>query len=509
MSAGAAPRVRFAPSPTGALHVGNARTALFNWLHARSLGGTFVLRIEDTDTARSTVAYETQILEDLRWLGLGWDEGIDAEGLLGPYRQSERLEIYRGSARTLLDRRLAYPCFCTVALLEEERQAQRAAGSVSVYSGRCRGLDPVAAADRRAKGEPCAVRFDVKAAAANDDAVVFEDLVRGSIRFPIAQIGDFVLLRQDGTPAYNFAVVVDDLMMRITDVIRGDDHLSNTPRQVLIYRALGAATIPQFAHLPLIVAPGGAPLSKREGAASVQHFRAQGYPPDALLNHLALLGWSPPGGADFLTREELLRQFDLRRVSKAPAVFDPQKLDALSMRHIARTSPEHLTPLALEHLARAGKIQDPATADVVEWVSQLTAAWSERLVRLGDLPGEATLVFDFTPEASLAEEEVRATLADARARLVIETMLAQAGSEPITAQRFSALAAEVRRATGAKGRDLFHPIRIGLTGRGTGPELVRIVPVIDAGSRLALPKPVVSCAGRAAALLAATREAQA
>jgi glutamyl-tRNA synthetase/nondiscriminating glutamyl-tRNA synthetase len=505
LSPAEATRVRFAPSPTGALHVGNARTALFNWLHARSLGGTFVLRIEDTDTVRSTSAFEAQIVDDLRWLGLGWDEGIEAEGSLGPYRQSERLGLYRDSARAILERRIAYPCFCTVALLEEERQAQRAAGSVSVYSGRCRGLDPAEAAARRAAGEPCAVRFNVAAAAAQDDAVVFEDLIRGTIRFPVSQIGDFVLLRQDGTPAYNFAVVVDDLLMRISDVIRGDDHLSNTPRQVLIYRALGAPAVPRFAHLPLIVAPGGAPLSKREGAASVAHLRSQGYPAEALLNHLALLGWSPPGGADFLTREELLREFDLRRVAKAPAVFDPQKLDALSMRHIARMTPEQLTPLALEHLARAGKVDDPAAAEVVEWVSQLAAAWSERLVRLGDLPGEAALVFDFSPEASLADEEVRSTLADPRARLVIETLLSQAGSEPITAQRFSAMAAEVRRATGAKGRDLFHPIRIGLTGRGVGPELVRIVPIIDAGSRLTLPRPVVSCAGRAAALLAATR----
>jgi nondiscriminating glutamyl-tRNA synthetase len=364
-------RVRFAPSPTGALHVGNARTALFNWLLARSRGGTFVLRIEDTDAARSTAAHEAAILADLRWLGLGWDEGVDEDGGHGPYRQSERLGLYRDAAARLMAQGTAYPCFCAPARLEEERAAQREAGRASVYFGRCRALPADEAASRLAAGEAHAVRFNVAAAARGDDAVTFEDVVRGPIRFPVHQIGDFVLLRRDGMPAYNFAVVVDDQAMGITDVVRGDDHLSNTPRQVLLYRALGA-TPPRFAHLPLIVAPGGTPLSKREGAVSVSAFRDQGYPPEALLNHLALLGWSPASGVEFLTPEELVAGFDLARVSHSPAVFDRQKLDALSARHIARMPPERLAPPALEHLARAGLVPEPAPAPVRDWTAGST-----------------------------------------------------------------------------------------------------------------------------------------
>jgi glutamyl/glutaminyl-tRNA synthetase len=334
--------------------------------------------------------------------------------------------------------------------------------------------------------------------------VEFEDLVRGTIRFPVPQIGDHVLLRRDGSPAYNFAVVVDDLAMRITHVIRGDDHLSNTPRQILTYRALGAPSIPAFAHLPLITAPGGAPLSKRDGAASVGAFREEGYPKEALLNHLALLGWSAPTGADFLSREELIATFDLGRVSKSPAVFDQQKLDALSMRHIARMAPENLGPPAIEYLVRAGLIHLPVAPTIATWVERLAALYAERLARFGDLPREASLVFDFEVKGSLGEPEVREVLHEPRSRTVIEAALAQMEEGPLTAPAFQALATEVRRRTGAKGRDLYHPIRIGFTGRASGPELVRLLPLLDEGSRLDLKKPVVSCADRARALLRAT-----
>ncbi|MGH9798017.1 MAG: glutamate--tRNA ligase, partial [Candidatus Polarisedimenticolia bacterium] len=347
------PRVRFAPSPTGSLHVGNARTALFNWLFARHSGGTLILRIEDTDAQRSSPLHETRLVEDLRWLGLGWDEGVEEGGDHGPYRQSERLPIYRGEAARLQQDGLAYPCFCSLETLEEERARQREAGRVSLYSGRCRALAPEEAARRR-QGGPAALRFNVARAAAGDEAVVFDDRVHGAIRFPLSQIGDFVILRQDGWPSYNFAVVVDDLRMGITHVIRGDDHLSNTPRQALLYRAFGAGGMPVFAHLPLIVGPGGVPLSKREGATELHAFREQGYPPEALLNYLALLGWSPADGQEFLTPEELIARFDLDRVSRAPAGFDRAKLDALAARHMARLPPERLAGLAAPALARAG-----------------------------------------------------------------------------------------------------------------------------------------------------------
>jgi len=498
------PRVRFAPSPTGALHVGNARTALFNWLFARSRNGVFVLRIEDTDKERSTTGHETQVLDALRWLGLGWDEGIDAGGDFGPYRQSERATQYRDRAEELVARGFAYPCFCALARLEEERAQKREAGQASFYSGRCRALGQEEVRARRDRGEPSAVRLNVAAITGAEEAVEFEDLVRGPIRFPVPQIGDHVLLRQDGSPAYNFAVVVDDLAMRITHVIRGDDHLSNTPRQVLTYRAIGGGGMPAFAHLPLITAPGGAPLSKREGAVSVRRFQEAGYPAEALLNYLSLLGWSPPGGADFMTREELVQAFDLKRVSRAPAVFDTQKLDALSMRHIARMPPENLAPQSIEHLDRAGFLRLPIPASVRAWVERLAGLYSERLARFADLPREASLFFDFDAERALEDPEVRRTLRDPRSRLVIEAALALLPAEPLTAPAFQALAAEVRRQTGAKGKELFHPLRVGLTGHPSGPELVRLLPLLDEGSRFDLPRPVVSCADRAGLLLRAT-----
>jgi nondiscriminating glutamyl-tRNA synthetase len=497
-----APRVRFAPSPTGELHVGNARTALFNWLYARARGGALILRIEDTDAARSLPEHEAGLVSDLRWLGLGWDEGIEEGGAHGPYRQSERLPLYRERAAELVARGLSYPCFCSAALLEEERAAQREAGRVSLYSGRCRRIPPAEARVRQAR-EAAALRFDVTTASAGDDAVVFVDRVHDAIRFPIAQIGDFVILRRDGWPSYNFAVVVDDLLMAITHVIRGDDHLSNTPRQILIYRALGAAVLPEFAHLPLITGPGGAPLSKREAAVSLGWFRQRGYPPEALVNALALLGWSPPGGQELLTMEELIARFDLDHLSRAPAVFDRAKLDALASRHMARLPPPRLAALAVEHLLRRGLLPAEPPPGSWEWAGRLAQLYADRLPRMSDLPEASAFLFDFSAERSLLDPEVREALVDPKARAVIEGLARRLDSEPLTAPRFQVIADEVRRQTGAKGRDLYHPMRVALTGASSGPELVRLLPVIEEGSRLALPRRIASCAERVRALLAA------
>ena len=500
------PRVRFAPSPTGTLHVGNARTALFNWLYARRHGGAFVLRIEDTDASRSSPEHEARLLDDLRWLGLGWDQGVGEGGEDGPYRQSERLALYRDRADDLIERGLAYPCFCSQQVLEEERAAQREAGRASLYPGRCRGIPRQEAARRRAS-EEAAVRFDVQATAGGDPSIGFIDLVHGEVRFPVSQVGDFVILRRDGWPAYNFAVVVDDLLMRITHVIRGDDHLSNTPRQILVYRAFGVKALPRFAHLPLIAGPGGAPLSKREGSASVGWFREEGYPPEALMNYLALLGWSPPGGQDFLTQEELISLFDLDRVSRAPALFDRQKLDALAARHMSRMAPERLASLAAEQLRRAGLLGPETPPGAFEWVGRLALLYADRLPRLSDLARESAFLFDFSPERSLADPDVRSALTDPKTRGVVEALVRRLDAEPLSAARFQALAEETRRETGSKGRDLYHPLRVALTGVPSGPELVKLLPVIEQGSRLPLPKRIASCAERARALLDATRRA--
>ena len=498
-----APRVRFAPSPTGDLHVGNARTALFNWLYARRQRGVFVLRIEDTDAARSDPEHEAHLMEDLRWLGLGWDEGVGEGG--GPYRQSERLALYKGRAEDLMERGLAYPCFCPPQLLESERAAQREAGRASLYTGRCRRIPRDEATRRRRGGEASAVRFNVGAVAGEETAIEFDDLVHGGMRFPLSQIGDFVILRRDGWPSYNFAVVVDDVLMAISHVIRGDDHLSNTPRQVLVYRALEARALPRFAHLPLIAGPGGAPLSKRDGAASVGWFREQGYPPEALMNYLALLGWSPPGGQDLLTQEELIGQFDFARVSRAPAIFDRVKLDALSSRHMSRLPQGRLASLAAEHLLKAGLLEGEVAAEVRAWVGRLALLYAERLPKMSDLPGESAFLFGFSAARSLSDPEVRGTLSDPKARAVIEALVRRLGGAPLDAGRFQALADEVRRETGAKGRDLYHPMRVALTGASSGPEMVKLLPVIEEGSRLPLPRHVASCAERAVSLLSASR----
>ena len=283
-------RVRFAPSPTGQLHVGNARTALFNWLLARGHHGTFILRIEDTDTERSTADADAAIVRDLKWLGLDWDEGPDVGGARGPYRQSERLHLYNSYANELLGSGHAYYCFCSIAQLEAERQAAVAEGRPARYSGTCRALSREQADARIAAGEHPAIRFSVPE---NRD-ITFDDVVRGQVRFNTDVIGDFVIVRADEHPAYNFAVVVDDALMEVSEVVRGEDHISNTPRQILLYEALGFAP-PRFAHLALVLGPDHTPLSKRHGATSVVEFRAKGYLPEALVNYLALIGWSPGG----------------------------------------------------------------------------------------------------------------------------------------------------------------------------------------------------------------------
>src|SRR5438270_2243232 len=342
-------RVRFAPSPTGQLHVGNARTALFNWLLARGQGGAFILRIEDTDAERSTRESEATILRDLRWLGLDWDEGPDLGGSHGPYRQSERLHLYQSYAKELLTGDAAYHCFCSTAQLDADRQEALAAGRPARYAGTCRRVSREDAAERIAAGERPAIRFRIPE---NRD-VVFEDAVRGDVRFHTDVIGDPIIVRADGTPAYNFAVVVDDALMEVTDVMRGEDHISNTPRQVLLYEALGF-TPPNFAHLALVMGPDHSPLSKRHGATSVAEFRAKGYLPEALVNYLALIGWSPGGGDELLPIDELARRFSLEAVGHSAGVFDEEKLAWVNRHYLKVTEPIRIAELSLPYFNDAG-----------------------------------------------------------------------------------------------------------------------------------------------------------
>jgi glutamyl-tRNA synthetase/nondiscriminating glutamyl-tRNA synthetase len=489
-------RLRFAPSPTGHLHVGNARTALFNWLLARRLGGQFVLRIEDTDTERSTRASEDAIRDDLRWLGLSWDEGPDIGGPYGPYRQSERADRYAAAADRLRAAGRSYWCFCAQEMLEAERAAALSAGQPPRYSGRCRAIDPSEAAARVAAGEPAAVRFIVPA----DREVTFRDLVRGDVTFSTAVIGDPVLLRSDGRPAYNFAVVVDDVEMAISHVVRGEDHISNTPRQILLYEALGAPP-PAFAHLSLVLGPDHAPLSKRHGATSVAEFRERGYLPEALVNYLALLGWSPGDNEEIVPVAEMARRFDLARVAHSAAVFDIEKLGWINRHYMKAAEPGRLAREALRFFVQAALIPG-ASAAAVAFIESLLPMVAGVVDRLEDIPDRLDGLFRW--DAARAASMVSSDANPEAARRVVEAFAREiADTAALDRDTFRAAAQRVRQATGCKGRDLFHPIRDALTAAGSGPELDLIVPAIDRAAALpagVIATAVASCRERAGAV---------
>ncbi len=502
-------RVRFAPSPTGLLHVGNARTALFNWLLARANGGVVILRIEDTDVERSTAASADAILDDLRWLGLDWDEGPDVGGPAAPYRQSERLDTYREHAERLLDAGAAYRCFCAPAALEAARAEAIAAGQVPRYAGTCRAVSPEDAARRAAAGESFVVRFRVP----DVPAVSFDDQVRGVITIDASMIGDFVLLRQTGLPAYNFAVVVDDALMGITDVVRGEDHVSNTPRQMLLYQALGLEP-PRFAHVSLVLGPDHAPLSKRHGATSVREFREAGILPEALVNYLALLGWSPGQDEELLPLPTLAERFRITDVSRSASVFDPDKLAWMNRHYQREASPERLVDFLMGPLAAAGYVTDMTTESrafvralvpmVAGAVDRLDAA-PERLAGIFAYPGGQALVG--VASALVVDTPQAPAVAGALAQVL------QGRPRLTTAAAFREAAQEVRARSGAKGRALFHTLRVVLTGRDSGPELDLLVPAIEAAAELPAASgvaPVAGCRERAAAFVSAlsAREGQ-
>jgi len=489
-------RVRFAPSPTGLLHVGNARTALFNWLLARGRGGTFVLRIEDTDVERSTRESEQGILEDLRWLGLDWDEGPDIGGAHGPYRQSERLDLYRSYAHELVEQGHAYRCFCSAEQLDADRRAALEAGRPPQYSGRCRDLPPSTVADRLALGQPAVVRFRVP----EGRTVTFQDLVRGTVQFETEVIGDPVLVRSDGHPAYNFAVVVDDALMEITHVVRGEDHISNTPRQVLLYEALKFQP-PVFAHLALVLGPDHTPLSKRHGATSVAEFRSRGYLPEALVNYLALLGWSPGGGDEVLPAPELARRFALEDVGHSAAVFDVEKLAWVNRHYLREADPAALAALALPHFLRAGFVRHDS-AEARAYLATVVPLASGSVDRVEQIAPRLAFLFDFDPARACGRADVQEVLAEAGAHDVIAALARELAAAPrLDRELFRAAAGRIKEATGRKGKHLFHPVRVALTGEAGGPELDLAVPAIERGAELPQSHgvaPIPGCRERAA-----------
>jgi nondiscriminating glutamyl-tRNA synthetase len=490
-------RVRFAPSPTGMLHVGNARTALYNWLFARHTGGDFLLRIEDTDVERSETRYEAQLIEDLRWLGLNWTEGPEIGGPYAPYRQSERLDIYEQHTKQLLEQGKAYRCFCTAEELEQERQVALREHRTQVYSGKCRVLTPAEAMTRAAAGEPFAVRLAVP-----DVPLRFHDIVRGEVEFASEAVGDFILVRSSAIPVYNYVVTIDDALMHITHVIRGDDHISNTPRQVAIYQAFGW-TLPQFAHLSTILGSDRERLSKRHGATSVASFREMGILPQALANYLALLGWGAEGGTrEIFTRDELVKEFKLERVTPSPAVFDWDKLHWLNRQAIKHSPLPELRALAWPYFSAVEWLppQSSANDSVVQWFDRVLELFLPAVDQLQQLPEKAAALWRVT---QVAEEDAAMLTSEAGERVVrafTEKVRAEAGT--ITPQRFKELMNEVKAETGVKGKELFHPVRIILTGAHSGPEFDKLIPLFEDGSRLDLPAHVPSVRERVEAFAA-------
>jgi glutamyl-tRNA synthetase len=465
-------RTRFAPSPTGALHLGNARTALFAWLFARRNQGKFILRVEDTDAERSKPEYETGLIADLHWLGLDWDEGPDIGGPHAPYRQTGRRARYDEVALQLRDGGHAYWCFCGKEKLEALREATEAQEKIYHYPGFCRELDPGESEKRHAAGESAALRLKAPAG-----AVAFDDLIRGSIETPVEHIADFVLIRNDGMPVYNFAVVCDDHDMAITHVIRGEDHIANTPKQLLLYRALDWAA-PLFAHLPMLLGPDRAKLSKRHGDTSLSGLRERGFIPAAVLNALALCGWSHPEGKEILSRDEIIARFDLARVSKGAAIFDEARLKFLNGQQLRALGDDALRELFAAQIAGAGLApQCDASAVTHDYFKALFAALRAQLELTTDFAvGAAALAYPGPPPAG---EEERAALPALQS--LAAALDAQAG--PLSLEFFKASGKAAMAAAGIKGKGYFHPLRMALTGRPSGPELDKLVPLYELGGQ--------------------------
>jgi glutamyl-tRNA synthetase len=448
-------RVRFAPAPTGFLHVGGARTALYNWLFARHHGGTFVLRIEDTDRSRSTDESVQAIIDTLRWLGLDWDEGPEVGGAFGPYRQTERLDVYREAADRLAAAGDAYRCYCTPDELEERRRAALARGDPPGYDGRCRNLSDEERGRFEEEGRAFAIRF-----ATPGRDVTVEDVIRGPSTFPASDIRDFVILRSDGTPTYLLAAAVDDHRMEMTHVIRGEDLHSSTPRQVLLLEALGAERIPAYAHLPLIVGPDRHPLSKRHGAVAVETFRDEGFLPEALVNYLALLGWSYDDHTELFPVEDLTKHFDLGRVARNPAAFDREKLEWMNGHYLREMEAARFQEVLRVRLAEAGLDAPP------EVVSQAAPLVQERMKLLSEAPDLLRFLFE-----DVEPDERARKMLDGQSDYLTEVGARLEGLDEWTTASIEAEMRALQEERGLSARKAFQPVRAAVTGTLVSPPL--------------------------------------
>ncbi|MEK5186867.1 glutamate--tRNA ligase [Solibacillus sp. FSL W7-1324] len=467
-------RVRYAPSPTGFLHIGGARTALFNYLYAKHHNGTFVVRIEDTDIDRNVEGGEASQLDNLRWLGITPDESIDIGGPYAPYRQMERLDIYKEHADKMLENGQAYKCFCSSEELEASREKQKAQGvAAPAYDGKCRHLTAEEVAEKEAAGIPHTIRMRVPA----NVTYQFNDLVRGEVSFESKDIGDWVLVKANGIPTYNYAVVLDDHFMEITHVFRGEEHLSNTPKQMMIFDAFGWE-YPQYGHMTLIVNEERKKLSKRDESIIqfVTQYKDLGFLPEAMFNFFALLGWSPEGEEEIFSHDELIKLFDEKRLSKSPSMFDKSKLTWMNNQYIKKMSHEEVVALALPHLQKAGLLPAELSEEQHAWASELIALYHEQMsfgaeiVELSSLFFTEEIAYDEEAKEVLAGETVPAVMASFKTQL--EAL------ESFDAASIKAAIKAVQKETGVKGKNLFMPIRVVTTGQTHGPELPNAIALL-------------------------------
>jgi len=457
-------RVRFAPSPTGYLHIGNARTALFNYLLAKQKGGAFILRIEDTDKERSKKEYITQICEDLAWLGLEWSEGPDVGGDYGPYLQSERSDMYNEYIQKLIAEGKAYYCYCTAEELENRRKSQLAQGQSLRYDNRCRDLSVALLKQYQTEGRKPSIRFRMP-----DKNIIVKDVIRGDVEFDVSVVGDFIIVRPDGVPTFHLAVCVDDGLMNITHVIRGEDHLSNTPRHVALFEACGF-TVPSFAHMPLTMGPGGEPLSKRFGAMSISDYRKMGYLPQAVCNYIALLGWASGNDKEIYTFEELIQAFSLKRVSRSAAIFDRTKMNWLSGEHIRMLSDSDYVKKSVQYLLQEKIVDRSLFVKRPEWYEKVLMVFKHNIHSFEELEDRLKI---FSDEYEIENKEIVQT---ETAQLILTELAKMLKTfEKVDEDNFNKIFKDLKKRVKVKGKELFMPVRVALSGREHGPEIKHMI----------------------------------
>lgn len=465
-------RVRYAPSPTGHLHIGNARTALFNYLYARHHDGEFVIRIEDTDLKRNIEGGEKSQLDNLEWLNIDWDESPEKPGKYGPYRQSERSDIYLPLIDQLLASNLAYKCYCTEEELETERESQKARGEIPRYNGKCANLSVEEQMEKEAAGITPVVRFRVP----KNRSYSFDDMVKGHITFESDSVGgDFVILKRDGMPTYNFAVAVDDYMMKISHVLRGDDHIANTPKQLMVYEAFGWEA-PEFGHMTLIInSETGKKLSKRDETILqfIEQYRDLGYLPEAMFNFISLLGWSPVGEEEIFSQEEFIKMFDEARLGKSPAAFDNKKLEWISNQYMKKLDRSDVAKMALPYLVEAKLVEENPSSEKLAWVEELVSLYQPQMSYAAEIVELSSLFFNDTLTLN---EEAKEVLAGETVPQVLEAFSKEVAElVGFDAVSIKASIKAVQKETGVKGKNLFMPIRVAVSGQMHGPELAETI----------------------------------